>query len=95
MAAGRLVPLQGAPWSLLDAANRLRGETFAAQVRDYLRREFDDEWFRSARAGRFLLDELWRPGRRFNVGTLLGHMGYAGLDPSILWAELSEVLRTV
>ena len=47
-----MLPLIGAPWSTLDSAMRLRAEVFAAHVRAYLEREFDEEWWRSPRAAR-------------------------------------------
>ncbi len=88
-----LRPLLGAPWSTFHAAIWLRAEVFAAQVRVYLRREFDEEWWRSARAARFISEELWRPGRRHTAEELLGFMGFEGFDPAILATEFEEVLR--
>jgi hypothetical protein len=87
-----LLPLVDAPWSTLRPAVELRAEVFAAQLRAYLRREFDEEWWRSNRASRFLVQELWRPGRRHTAEELLGFMGYEGFDPSVLWSEFNEVL---
>jgi hypothetical protein len=88
-----LRPLLGAPWCTLGAAVWVRAEVFAAQLRTYLRREFDEEWWRSTRAARFIKDELWRPGRRHTAEELLGFMGLEGFDPSVLTAEFEEVLR--
>jgi len=85
--------LLGAPWSTLQSAVWLRAEVFAAQLRVYLRREFDEEWWRSARAARFIKDELWRPGRRHTAEELLGFMGFEGFDSVILATEFEEVLR--
>jgi hypothetical protein len=85
--------LVDAPWSTMRSAVSLRAEVFAAQLRAYLQREFDEEWWRSNRAARFIKDELWRPGRRHSAEELLGFMGYEGFDPTILTAELQEVLR--
>lgn len=82
----------GAPWSTLRPALELRAEVFAAQLRSYLRSEFDEEWWRSARAARFIKDELWRPGRRHSAEELLGFMGYEGFDPAVPVAEVQEVL---
>ena len=82
-----------APWSTLRSATWLRAEVFAAQVKAFLQREFDEEWWRSNRAARFIKDELWRPGRRYSADELLGFMGYEGFDPSVLSAEFEEVLR--
>jgi hypothetical protein len=88
--------LLGSPWSTLDAALSVRAEVFAAQLRLFLKREFDEEWWRSNRAARFLKDELWRPGRRYSAEDLLGFMGFlqpSGFDASVLSAEFLEVLQ--
>jgi hypothetical protein len=85
--------LLGAPWSTLRQATLLRAELFAAQLRLFLQREFDEEWWRSNRAARFLKDELWRPGRRYSAEELLGFMGYEGLDANALVAEFNGVLQ--
>lgn len=85
--------LLGAPWSTLHASVWMRAEVFAAQVRAYLRREFDEEWWRSGRAARFIKDELWRPGRRHTAEELLGFMGFEGFDAAILSSEFEDVLR--
>jgi hypothetical protein len=85
--------LLDAPWSTLQQAMMLRAEVFAAQLRLYLRHEFDEEWWRSNRAARFITDELWRTGRRHSAEELLGFMGYEGFDPTILTAEILEVLQ--
>ena len=81
-----------APWSSVDVQVQLRAEVFAAQLRAHLRREFDEEWFRSPRAGRFLVQELWRPGRRHSSEELLGFMGYEGFDANVVWRDIAEVL---
>jgi hypothetical protein len=90
-----LSPLVGGPWQTLRSAMQLRAEVFAAQLRAYLRREFDEEWYRNRRAGRFLVHELWRPGRLYTADELLRFMGYEGFDVSILWHETAEVLSTL
>jgi hypothetical protein len=81
------------PWSTLESAIRLRAEVFAAQVRLFLKQEFDEEWWRSSRAAHFIKDELWRPARRHSADELLGYMGFKGFDPGILIAEFVEVLQ--
>jgi hypothetical protein len=67
----------------------------AAHLREFLRREYDADWRRNPRAGRFLVQELWRPGRRYTAEDVLGYMGYDGFNPGILWGEIAEVLRVV
>jgi len=81
------------PWSTLESAVQLRAEVFAAQLRLFLKREFDEEWWRSNRAAHFIKDELWRPGRRHSAEELLGFMGFEGFDSSVLAAEILEVLQ--
>jgi hypothetical protein len=88
-----LLGLLGSPWTVFDDAIRLRSEVFAAQLRLFLKREFDEEWWRSSRAAHFIKDELWRPGRRHSAEELLGFMGFEGFDASILSAEFLEVLQ--
>jgi hypothetical protein len=85
--------LMGSPWSTFGAAVRLRAEVFAAQLRLFLKREFDEEWWRSSRAAHFIKDELWRPALRHSAEELLGFMGFEGFDPSVLRAEIQEVLQ--
>ena len=87
-----LLPLRNAPWSTLGATVRLRAELFAAHLRLFLKREFDEEWWRSGRAATFISGELWRTGRRHTADELLGFMGFEGFDPAILWAEIADVL---
>jgi hypothetical protein len=91
----RYTLLFDAPWSTLQSAVWLRAELFAAQLVAYLRREFDAEWWRTPRAARFLVEELWRPGRRYTAEELLGFMGDAGFDAGVLWREIDDVLRPV
>jgi hypothetical protein len=85
--------LLGAPWSALRQTTLFRAEVFAAQVRLFLQREFDEEWWRSNRAAHFIKDELWRPARRHSAEELLGFMGYEGFDPTILVSEFQQVLQ--
>ncbi len=87
-----LLLVRDQPWSVLRPATKLRAEVFAAQLRAFLKREYDEEWWRNGRAARFLVQELWRPGRRHTAEELLGFMGYEDFDAGILWAELAEVL---
>lgn len=68
----------------------LRAWIFEAQHRRYLQREFDDEWFRNPKAGKFLV-ELWRDGQRHPVEELARFMGYEGLDI----APVTEDIRTL
>jgi hypothetical protein len=76
----------------LCAALRFRATIFAVQQRQYLRREYDEEWYRLPRAGRFLRD-LWREGQKYAVDELARFMGYAGLDLRPLTDELRDAVK--
>ncbi len=91
----RFLPLLDCVWRPLRSDLDLRAEMFAAQLRRYLRSEYDEQWFRSPRAARFIREELWRPGRRHSADELLRFMGYAGFDPQVLCDEIAEVLKPV
>lgn len=73
------------------AAQYLRAWIFEAQHRQYLQQEFDDEWFRNPRAGKFLI-ELWRDGQRNPVEKLAEFMGYAGLDIGPVTDEIRALM---
>jgi hypothetical protein len=69
------------------AAQYVRAWIFEAQHRRYLQNEYDEEWFRAPRAGRFLRD-LWREGQKYPVDELARFMGYSGLDLRPITEEL-------
>jgi hypothetical protein len=73
------------------AAQYLRAWTLEGQLRLYLKREFDEEWYRHPRAGRFLV-ELWREGQKYTAEELVRNMGYDGLDFAPMLAEIKGAL---
>jgi len=75
----------------LYVAAYLRAWILSAQLQAYLRREFEEEWFRSPRAGKFLV-ELWREGQRYSAEELARFLGYEGLDLRPLVAALNDGL---
>ena len=75
----------------LAAARRLRSEMVEAGLRRFLAAEFDEEWFRSSRAGRFLLDR-WREGRRYGAAELVQNLGFGDLDLAAIGVELGLAL---
>ena len=74
------------------AVERFRAAIFEAQHRRYLQREYEEEWYRVPRAGRFLRD-LWREGQKYPVDELARYMGYDGLDLRPLTEELLAGVR--
>jgi hypothetical protein len=75
----------------LYVAQRLRGWMLETYLRSFLKSEYDEEWFRSARAGRFLIDR-WREGQRYTADELVRFMGFDTLDTGPLVEELSAIL---
>lgn len=71
------------------AARYLRAWIFEAQLRDLLRKRYDEEWFRNDRTGPFLLD-LWRQGQRFNLEALSQELG---IGPPTLEPLLKPILE--
>jgi hypothetical protein len=72
-------------------ARHLRAAIFGCQLGKFLEQEIDEEWYRSARAGRFLIDR-WREGQRYTAEELARFLGFEGLDPSLLVAEIRSGL---
>ena len=72
-------------------ARHMRAALFGCQLGRFLAREFDEDWYRSSRAGRFLVDR-WREGQRYTAEELVRFLGFEGLDPSLLVAELRAAL---
>jgi hypothetical protein len=74
------------------AAEYVKAWIFEAQLRRYLLREFDDEWYRNPKAGRFLL-EMWHDGQRHPVAQLARFMGYPGLDTGPVREDIRALLE--
>ena len=64
------------------AARYLRAWIFEAQLREFLRERFDEEWYRNDRTGPFLMG-LWQQGQRHTLEELSGELGLGppSLDP--------------
>jgi hypothetical protein len=74
------------------AAEYVRAWIFEAQLRRYLLQEFDDEWFRNPKAGRFLI-EMWRDGQRYPVTQLARFMGFEGLDAGPVTDDIRALME--
>ena len=70
------------------SADYLRAWIRSAQLRAYLRREVDREWWRHEGTGELLRD-LFREGTRPTTEDVAARMGYDPLDVAPLVAELS------
>jgi hypothetical protein len=70
-------------------AQYLRAWILEAQLRSWLERQFGPEWFASKEAGDYLAS-LWKQGQELRAEELAQEMGYEGLQPEYLIAELVE-----
>src|SRR5581483_2347199 len=60
-------------------ATQLRAAIFGHQLTSFLEQEFEEDWYRSGRAGHFLIDR-WREGQRYRAEELVRYLGFEGLD---------------
>ena len=75
----------------LGGPDFMRAALFAHQLRTFLAAEYDETWFESERAGRFLVDR-WREGQRYTAEEMVRYLGFAGLDPRPLVDDLKAAL---
>lgn len=73
------------------SAQYFRAWTLEALFRDFLQREYDEDWFRHPRAGRFLI-ERWREGQKYTADELARFLGFDGLDLGPLVREIEVAL---
>ncbi len=76
----------------LESAWVVQGFFLAAQLRGTLEDKFGDAWYRSREAGDYL-KTLWAPGYEITASGAAGQLGYEGIDPAYLVADLSEALE--
>jgi hypothetical protein len=77
--------------SAFYSAQYMRAWTLEALFKDFLRREYDEEWFRHPRAGAFLRDR-WREGQRYTADELARFLGFDGLNMAPLVTEIEAGL---
>jgi hypothetical protein len=75
----------------LDSACLVEGFFLAAQLRGALEEKFGGEWYKSSEAGNFLID-LWKPGQELTAGGAANKLGYEGVDPSFLVADVTDAM---
>ncbi len=72
-------------------ARYLRAWIFEAQLREFLRDRFDEEWYRNDRTGPFLLG-LWRHGQRLTVEELAADLALGSPSIEPLLAQIAADL---
>ncbi len=77
--------------SELDSAVLMQGYFLSAQLSRVLEEKFGENWFSSVEAGAFLKD-LWREGQMLNAESAAAKLGYEGVSPSLLVADVGEAL---
>ena len=73
------------------AARYLRAWIFEAQLREFLRERFDEEWYRNDRTGPLLLG-LWRQGQRLTTEELAEDLGLGPPSVDPLLAQITADL---
>jgi len=74
------------------SAQYLQAWIFEAQLKEFLRREYGDEWFNNRKAGEYLI-RFWADGQKCSVVELAKMLGYSGLDEKPLTASMLKHLR--
>ena len=72
-------------------AQYLQAWIFEEQLRATLKERFEEEWFNSAEAGKFLMN-LWADGQKHDVIELAKTLGHSGLDINPLLASIQKQL---
>jgi hypothetical protein len=74
------------------SAQYLQAWIFEAQLKEFLRHEYGDEWFNKPKAGKHLMS-LWGDGQKYSVVELAKMHGYSGLDVQPLTTSILKHLR--
>ena len=75
-----------------ESAERLTGRLLAAQLRDTLKTRFQDEWWKSAEAGKFL-KTMWADGSKLSLESMGQQYGFSVFDSSTLAAAASPAME--
>lgn len=73
-------------------AQYLQAWIFEAQLRNFLGKEYGDEWFNNREAGEFLMN-TWANGQKYNIVELARMIGYSGLNIEPLIVSLRAHLN--
>lgn len=69
--------------------NYIRAWIFEAQLKDYIYRKYDYNWFKKKKAGYFLI-ELFSYGQKYNPVEILKQLDYNDLDIDFLTSSIKE-----
>jgi len=73
-------------------AQYLQAWIFEAQLKQFLQKEYGEEWFNTHEAGKYLMG-LWANGQKYNVAELARMLGQAGLTIEPLTISLLKLLQ--
>jgi hypothetical protein len=74
------------------SAQYLQAWIFEAQLKQFLRKEYGEEWFSTQEAGKYLMS-LWANGQKYNVAELAKMLGHPGLTIEPLTVSLLKLLQ--
>ena len=72
--------------------NYIRAWIFQSQLKEYMYRKFDYNWYRKKKAGLFL-KEHWSCGQKYSVSEVLSQLDFKSLDISYLIDSLTDEIR--
>jgi hypothetical protein len=72
--------------------NYIRAWIFQAQLKDYMQKKFDYNWYRKKEAGSFLR-ELWSSGQKYTVNEILSWLGFDGMNVDYLVNSLINDIK--
>jgi hypothetical protein len=73
-------------------AQYLQAWIFEAQLKQFLQKEYGEEWFNTHEAGKYLV-RLWANGQKYNVTELAKMLGHANLTIEPLTMSLLKLLQ--
>ena len=72
--------------------NYIRAWIFQSQLKEYMYRKFDYNWYKKKKAGLFL-KELWSYGQKYSASEVLSQLDFKSLDISYLIDSLIDGIR--
>ncbi|GAH96020.1 unnamed protein product, partial [marine sediment metagenome] len=72
--------------------NYIRAWIFQSQLKEYMYRKFDYNWYKKKKAGLFL-KELWSYGQKYSASEVLSQLDFKSLDISYLIDSLIDEIR--
>lgn len=73
--------------------NYIRAWIFQSQLKEYMYRKFDYDWYKKKKAGLFL-KELWSCGQKYSIAEILSQLGFDKMDINYLISSLIDGIKS-